>query len=115
MFRHTLQALNLVLLVFFSVREDAFAEAAPPQTNIQRSAKVTCSVMAGERKPDGQSTQLLLMLNDDDPISEAFTREVIRQCPKTYLNFNQRTRTNNPYPPGSLLKQDSVPLLRNPD
>ena len=102
--RRTFPTLNLVLLVFFGVMANSLAQAET-LTNIQQMAQRTCSVMAGQRKPDGQSMQYLLMLDDyDNPIAAAFNQEVIRQCPKTYILFNRRTRTNNPYPPGSLLR-----------
>lgn len=91
----------IILVLAFGAGRECLAQ----QANIQDMALTTCSVMAGQRQPDGRSMQYLLMLNDsDNPISEAFTQEVIRQCPRTYIEFMQRTRTNNPYPPGSLLK-----------
>lgn len=93
---------SLIILTLVSV---VGRECLAQQTNIQQMALTTCSVMAGQRQSDGRSMQYLLMLNDaDNPISEAFTQEVIRQCPRTYIEFMQRTRRNNPYPPGSLLK-----------
>ena len=95
-------------------------KASPPtntaqaQSNIPQVAATTCAVMSGQRKLDGQALQYLLLLDDDlvgNPIAMVLYREVIKQCPKAYLNYQQRKRVSNPYPPGSLVNPNPTPLL----
>ena len=73
--------------------------------------------MSGQRKADGQSLQYLLLLDEDlgdaNPVALALYREVIKQCPKAYLNYQQRKRVNNPFPPGSLVKQTPTQLTKS--
>ncbi len=93
------------------------AETAYAQINIQQVAARTCAVMAGERKLDRQALQYLSILDDDfgdaNPVAIALYREVIKQCPKTYLNFQQRKRVSNPFPPGYLVKPNPTQLLNS--
>lgn len=93
------------------------AETAYAQINIPQVAARTCAVMAGKRKLDRQSLQYLSILDDDfadaNPVAIALYREVVKQCPKTYLNFQQRKRVSNPFPPGYLVKPNPTPLLNS--
>lgn len=43
-----------------------YAKTAQAQINIQQIATKTCAVMAGQQKPDRQSFQYLLLLDDDE-------------------------------------------------
>jgi hypothetical protein len=78
------------------------------QTPADMAAAVakTCAVMSGERKPDANAIQLLLLLDDDladgNPLAIALYRGVVRECPKSYLAYEQRLRTHNPFANGSL-------------
>jgi hypothetical protein len=94
------------------------AGLAQAQTNIQKSAAIACGVMSGQRKADGQSLQLLLLMDEDvsegNPVAIALHREVLGQCPKAYLDYEQRKRTSNPFPAGSLVKQAPTQLLSSP-
>jgi outer membrane protein OmpA-like peptidoglycan-associated protein len=93
------------------------AQAAVAQTNIPKIAAATCAVMSGERKADGQTLQYLLLLDQDlgdaNPVALALYQEVIKQCPKAYLNYQQRKKAGNPFPPGSLVKPGSTQLTNS--
>jgi hypothetical protein len=88
---------------------------AQTQNNIQQSAATACAVMSGQRKADGQALQLLLLMDEDvseaNPVAIALHREVVKQCPKAYLDYEQRKRVTNPFPPGSLVKQTPTQLV----
>jgi hypothetical protein len=89
--------------------------SAQSQNNaIPEAAKKTCAVLSGDRKPDGQTLQYLTLLDQDlsdpNPVALALLREVNKQCPKAYLNYQQRKRGSNPFPPGSLVKQTPTQL-----
>jgi hypothetical protein len=88
---------------------------AQTQTNIQQSAATACAVMSGQRKADGHALQLLLLMDEDaseaNPVAIALHREVLKQCPKAFQDYEQRKRVNNPFPPGSLVKQTPTQLL----
>jgi outer membrane protein OmpA-like peptidoglycan-associated protein len=92
--------------------EAGFAQA---KIDIPQMASTTCAVMSGERKADRQAIQYLLQMDEDvgegNPIAIALQRQVIKQCPKAYLNYEQRKRTSNPVPPGLLVKP-SVSLTK---
>jgi hypothetical protein len=87
---------------------------AQAQINIPQAAATTCAVMSGQRKPDRQAIQYLLLLDEDvgegNPVALAFCREVIKQCPKAYLNYQQHKKISNPFPPGSLVKSNPTQL-----
>jgi outer membrane protein OmpA-like peptidoglycan-associated protein len=97
--------LSLVLL---------YGQTAVAQTNIPKIAAATCAVMAGARKADAQTLQYLSLLDQDlgdpNPVALALYREVLKQCPKAYLNYQQRKKASNPFPPGSLVKQEPTQL-----
>jgi len=87
---------------------------AQTQANIQQSAAIACAVMSGQRKADGQALQLLLWMDDigeANPVMIALHREVLKQCNQAYLDYEQRKRAANPFPPGSLVNQTSTPLV----
>ena len=89
-------------------------KTAQVQINIPHVAATTCAVMSGQRKLDGQALQYLLLLDGDhfgNPVSIVLYREVIKQCPKAYLNYQQRKSLSNPYPPGSLVNPNPTQLL----
>ncbi len=93
-----------------------YAKAAQAQINIQQIATKTCAVMAGQQKPDPQSFQYLLLLDDDEafgsgnPVALALFQTVLKQCPQAYLNFQHRKRVSNPFAPGSLVKPNQTQL-----
>lgn len=92
---------------------------AHSQNNIQQAVAKTCAVMSGQRKADGQTLQYLMLLDQDaaeaNPVAIALHREVVNQCPKAYLDYQQRKKANNPFPAGSLVKQNSTSLVnQNP-
>jgi outer membrane protein OmpA-like peptidoglycan-associated protein len=102
------------LLAMLLLANAGSASLAHAQTNIQQAAATTCAVMSGQRKADRQALQYLLLLDEDvgevNPVAIALQREVVKQCPKEYLNYQQRKRASNPFPPGSLVKQDPTQL-----
>lgn len=89
------------------------------QSPILVAVAKTCDVMSGKRRLDGQTLQYLVMLDDnsafDNTIEMVFQQQVIRTCPKAYLAYEQRKRTHNPYPPGSLIKKEPTPLIHAPN
>jgi hypothetical protein len=93
-------------------------KSAQAQTNIAEAATKTCAVMSGERKLDRQTLQYLLLLDNDladaNPVALALYRQVIKQCPKAYLSYQQRKRASNPFPPGSLVKGEPSQLTKSP-
>jgi hypothetical protein len=116
MTKYLFQTLGTILLSGLSVFATSFpAKAAQAQINIPQAAATTCAVMAGQQKPDGRSFQYLLLLDEDladlNPIALALYREVVRECPKAYLSFQQRKRADTPYSPGSLVNPNPTPLL----
>jgi len=109
-----MRGLSLGVTLLLAVAAGAgFAHA---QTNIPQAAATTCAVMSGQRKADPQALQYLLLLEEDigegNPVAIALQREVIKQCPKAFLDFQQRKRVNNPFPPGSLVVNSGVPLVK---
>ncbi|BCL39596.1 tetratricopeptide repeat protein [Nostoc sp. MS1] len=97
-----------------------YTKVAIAQINIQQVATKTCAVMSGQQKPDRQSYQYLLLLNDDEafgsgnPVAFALTQAVLKQCPQAYLDFQHRQRASNPFVPGSLVNPNSTQLY-HPD
>ncbi len=93
------------------------ASHAQTQTNIQQSAAIACAVMSGQRKSDSHALQYILLADEDasegNPVAIALHREVVKQCPQVYLNYQQRKRATNPFPPGSLVKQTPTQLTVN--
>ncbi|MFZ0320352.1 MAG: hypothetical protein WAL56_14610 [Candidatus Sulfotelmatobacter sp.] len=91
---------------------------AQTQTNIQQSAAIACAVMSGQRKADSQALHYILLADEDasegNPVAIALHREVVKQCSQAYLNYQQRKRATNPFPPGSLVKQTPTQLTVNP-
>ena len=49
--------------------------------------------------------------SEANPVAIALHREVLKQCPKAYQEYEQRKRVNNPFPPGSLVTQTPTKLL----
>jgi hypothetical protein len=96
----------------------AGAGLAHAQTNIQKSAALACGVMSGQRKADAQSLQLLLLTDEDasegNPVAIALHREAVRQCPKAYLDYEQRKWMSNTFRAGSLVKRTRTQLLSSP-
>lgn len=94
------------------------AEIAQAQINIQQIAAKTCAVMTGQRKPDRQSFQYLLLVGDNEafgsgnPVTVALFQSVLKQCPRAYLKFQQLKRISNPFPPGYLIKQNPTQLIK---
>jgi len=106
------------LLVVLLLAVVASASLAQTQSNISQAAATTCSVMSGQRKADSQAFKYLLLLDEDlgdaNPVALALHREVVKQCPKTYLDYEQRKRVSNPFPAGSLVKSTPTQLV-NPE
>ena len=87
---------------------------AHAQIDIAPAATKTCDVMSGKRTADKQTLQYLMLLDEDaadaNPVATALHREVVKQCPKAYLSYEQRRKVNNPFPAGSLVKQTPTQL-----
>jgi hypothetical protein len=106
-----------LLLAALLLNVAVFSSRAQAQTNITQAAAKTCAVMSGQRKADGQAIQYLLLLDEDigeaNPVAIALQREVIKQCPKAFVDYQQRKRVQNPFPPGSLVKQNPTQLVNS--
>jgi hypothetical protein len=106
-----------LLLAALLLNIAVFSSRAQAQTNITQAAAKTCAVMSGQRKADGQAIQYLLLLDEDigeaNPVAIALQREVIKQCPKAFVDYQQRKRVQNPFPPGSLVKQNPTQLVNS--
>jgi len=106
-----------LLLAVLMLHVAVFASLAQAQTNITQVAAKTCAVMSGQRKADGQALQYLLLLDEDagegNPVAIALQREIIKQCPKAFLDYQQRKRVRNPFPAGSLVKQNPTQLVNS--
>jgi hypothetical protein len=63
-----------------------------------------------QSKPSGTDEDV----SEGNPVAIALHREVVSQCPKAYLDYEQRKRTSNPFPAGSLVKQTPTQLLSSP-
>jgi hypothetical protein len=102
-------AVRLLCIVAGSLAVVLAADRVRAQTpaDMQAAISKTCAVMSGERKPDPQALQLLLLLDGDmadaNPVEIGLYRGVLQQCPKAYLGYEQRLRAHNPFANGSLV------------
>ncbi|MGR4065319.1 MAG: hypothetical protein ACLQPV_07695 [Vulcanimicrobiaceae bacterium] len=98
-----------VLAVF-----SATGARAQTAADIATAVNKSCAVMSGEQKPDSQSLQLLLMLDEDladaNPVATALYRGVVHQCPKAYLAYEQRKRASNPFANSQLVSGTQTSL-----
>lgn len=87
------------------------------QIDISQAANTACAVMSGQRAADRQTLQLLLLVDEgpreNNPVAAALQRQVLKDCPKTYQNYQQRKRGSNPFPAGSLVNSGG-PLVKSP-
>jgi hypothetical protein len=87
---------------------------AQTAAEISAAAAKTCAVMSGQTKPDSRTLQYLLLLDEDladaNPVALALYRDVLRECPKAYVSYEQRLRTRNPFAAGTLVKQTPTQL-----
>lgn len=74
---------------------------AQTAADVAAAVNKSCAVMSGAQKPDSQSLQYLLLIDEDmadaNPVATALYRGVVHQCPKAYLAYEQRKRTSNPF------------------
>lgn len=81
---------------------------AQTATDVAVAVDKTCAVMSGQRKPDSQTLQFLLLLDEDladaNPVAVALYRGVVHQCPKAYLAYEQRKRASNPFANSALVR-----------
>jgi hypothetical protein len=86
------------------------ADAARAQTAADVNAAVgnVCAVLSGQQKADSRTLQYLLLMDEDfadpNPVALGIYRGVVHQCPKAYLAYEQRKRTNNPFAKAGLTK-----------
>jgi hypothetical protein len=90
---------------------------AQTAADISAAAGKVCAVMSGQTKPDSRTLQYLLLLDEDmadpNPVALALYRDVLHECPKAYLGYEQRLRTRNPFTSGTLLKQTPTKLYNS--
>ena len=76
--------------------------------DISAAAAKSCAVMSGQAKPDSRTLQYLLMLDEDmadaNPVALALFHDVVHECPKAYLSYEQRLRSQNPFAAHPLVK-----------
>ncbi len=91
--------------------------SAQTAADISAAASKACAVMSGQTKPDSRTLQYLLMLNEDmadaNPVAMALFRDVLHECPKAYLSYEQRMRAQNPFAAHPLVKQTSTQLTNS--
>jgi hypothetical protein len=81
--------------------------------DISVMAAESCAVMSGQTKADSRTLQYLLMLDEDmadaNPVAIALFHDVVHECPKAYLSYEQRLRTQNPFAAHPLVNQQTQP------
>ena len=79
--------------------------------DISAAAAQACAVMSGQAKPNSRTLQYLLMLDEDmadaNPVALALFHDVVHECPKAYLSYEQRLRSQNPFAAHPLVKQQT--------
>jgi hypothetical protein len=89
---------------------------AQTAADISAVATKTCAVMSGQAKPDSRTLQYLMMLDEDmadaNPVATALYHDVLHECPKAYLSYEQRLRAQNPFAAHPLVGQPTQ--LSNP-
>ena len=79
--------------------------------DITAAAAQTCAVMSGQTKADARTLQYLLMLDEDmadaNPVALALFHDVVHECPKAYLSYEQRLRAQNPFAAHPLVNQQT--------
>jgi hypothetical protein len=87
---------------------------AQTAADISAAAAKACAVMSGQTKPDPRTLQYLLLLDEDmadaNPVAVLLYRDVLHECPKAYISYEQRLRTRNPFAGGTLVKQTPTQL-----
>jgi hypothetical protein len=87
---------------------------AQTHADIVAAAANSCAVMAGTQKADSRTLQYLLLLDEDmgeaNPVALALYHQVVTECPKAYLGYEQRKRASNPFPPGYLTSGKTTSL-----
>jgi hypothetical protein len=87
---------------------------AQTAADISAAASKACAVMSGQAKADSRTLQYLLMLDEDmadaNPVATALYHDVVQQCPKAYIGYEQRLRSQNPFANGGLVKQTPTSL-----
>ena len=79
--------------------------------DISAAAAQACAVMSGQAKPNSRTLQYLLMLDEDmadaNPVALALFHDVVHECPKAYLSYEQRLRAQNPFAAHPLVNQQT--------
>jgi hypothetical protein len=74
---------------------------AQTAADISAAAAKACAVMSGQAKPDSRTLQYLMLLDEDmadaNPVAMALYHDVLHECPKAYLSYEQRLRAQNPF------------------
>jgi hypothetical protein len=72
--------------------------------------------MYGQTKSDARTLQCLQLLDDDvadNLIAVALYRNVLHECPKKYVSYEQRLRKRSPLAVGAVLKPTSTQLTNS--
>jgi hypothetical protein len=97
----------------------AVAQGSPParsQTaaDVSAAAGKVCAVISGQAKADSRTLQYLLMMDEDmadaNPVATALYHDVVHQCPKAYIAYEQRLKTQNPFANSGLVKNSPTNL-----
>jgi hypothetical protein len=90
------------------------AGRAQTAADVSAAATKVCAVMSGQAKADSRTLQYLLLLDEDmadaNPVATALYRDVLQQCPKAYIGYEQRLRSQNPFANSGLVKQTPTNL-----
>lgn len=101
----------------------AVAQGSPParaQTaaDVSAAAGKVCAVISGQAKADSRTLQYLLMMDEDmadaNPVAIALYHDVVHQCPKAYIAYEQRLKTQNPFANSGLVKNSPTNLTGSP-
>jgi tetratricopeptide (TPR) repeat protein len=110
-----LRAIALLNIVYSCYPKTVLAEI-----DIQQAADKACAVMSGQQRLDPEIFQLLekaslgTQVGDYSKIAIDLDQQLLKQCPKAYLSFQQRNIINNPLLKNNLL-QSINPLATPPE
>jgi hypothetical protein len=81
---------------------------AQTAADVTAAAGKICAVISGQAKADSRTLQYLLMMDEDmadaNPVATALYHDVVHECPKSYIAYEQRLHTQNPFANSGLVK-----------
>jgi tetratricopeptide (TPR) repeat protein len=111
----SLSSIALLNTIYYFYPKTALAEA---EIDIQKAADKACAFMSGRQRLDPEILQLLekvtlgVDVGNYNQIAIDLDKQLLKQCPKAYITFQQRNIINNPLVKNNLLQ--SINPLANP-